>query len=130
MLKNKNLAYIAIAIVFLAIAVIFVWNNYQIQVQERPDKPIKIPPKISNNCGMESCSGLNIACGPNVATMCPEMYAVGDNCRQYASCQKIDGQCQLVKDQKFDNCKSCVEECLAKFKSDQIKIFQCEGECK
>ena len=129
MTKNKNLIYGIIALLFLVVATVFIWNNYQIQVQERPEKPIKIPPQISGQCGIENCHGLDISCGPNVPEFCDMMYAVGDNCRQYASCQVINGQCRLEKTSKFNICKSCVEKCEQDFKDDQIKLFACESKC-
>ena len=127
-MKNKKIFY-GIAILFLIGLSLFVLNNYQIQVQERPDKPIKLPPQISGRCGIENCHGLNITCGPNVPETCDLMYRVGDNCRQYASCQKTNGQCQLVKTKKFDECKSCVGKCEQNFKNDPINFFQCENKC-
>lgn len=128
MIKNKKLIYGAM-IVFLIGLSLFIWNNYQVQVQEKSDKPIKPPPQISGACGIESCHGLNITCGPNVPERCDLMYMAGDNCRQFANCQTIDGQCQLIQNQKFDDCKSCVEKCELEYKSDQINFFQCESKC-
>lgn len=130
MMKNKNLIYgIAVAFVLIVLA-IFIWNNYQIQVQERPEKPIKLPPQISGECGMQNCHGMNITCGyVNVPQACDMMYMAGDNCRQYASCQSVDGQCKLEKSLKFDSCKSCVEKCELDYKDDQIKFFECESRC-
>jgi len=107
----------------------FIWNNYQIQVQERPGKPIKLPPQISGKCGMENCHGLEITCGPKVPEACDMAYAAGDNCRKQASCQIIDGKCQLVKNQKFDDCKSCVEKCEHNYKNDLVRLFGCESKC-
>lgn len=127
-MKNKNFFY-GIATLLLIGLSLFIWNNYQIQVQERSEKPIKLPPQISGRCGIENCHGLNITCGPNVPETCDMMYGAGDNCRQYASCQKTNGQCQLVKTNKFDACKSCVERCEQNFKNNQIDLFQCESKC-
>ena len=131
MMKNKNLIYgIRIIIVLvLVILVIFIWNNYQIQVQERPDKPIKLPPQLSGRCEIENCNGLDITCGPNVPAGCPAMYQAGDNCRQYANCQVVKGQCTLVKAPKFDSCKSCIEKCEQNYPDDQIKFFECGSSC-
>lgn len=128
-MKNKNLIYGIIALLFLAVLFLFVWNNYQIQVQERPNKPIKLPPQVSGQCGIESCHGLDITCGPNVPESCDLMYTIGDNCRQYASCQSIDGQCRLEKTPKFDSCKSCVEKCELDYKDNPIKSSECESKC-
>ena len=87
MIKNKNFIYVVLAFLFGIGLSLFVWNNYQIQVQEKPDKPIKLPPQISRKCGIESCHGLDITCGPNVPEVCDMMSMAGDNCRQFVSCQ-------------------------------------------
>lgn len=129
MMKNKNLIYGIIALIFLVVLFLFIWNNYQIQFQERQGKPIKLPPQISGECGMENCHGLDITCGPNIPEVCDKMYAAGDNCRQFASCQTINGQCKLEKTPKFDSCKSCVEKCEQDSQDDPIKFFECESEC-
>ncbi len=84
---------------------------------------------ITEKCGIENCHGLDITCGPNVPEICDLMYGAGDNCRQYASCQKTNGQCQLVKTNKFNDCKFCVEKCEQNFKNNQIDFFQCESKC-
>ena len=128
MAKNRKTFYGMVAL-FLTGLSLFVWNNYQIQVQERPDKLIKLPPQISGKCGIESCHGLDITCGPNIPEECSMMYATGDNCRQFASCQIIDGQCRLVKTPKFDSCKSCIEKCEQDFQDEQIGFFECESGC-
>ncbi len=97
-----------------------------------PETPEACPEdckQATGKCGIENCHGLDIACGPNIPETCDMMYAAGDNCRQYASCQTMNGQCQLVKTQKFDDCKSCVEKCEQNFKDDQINFFQCESKC-
>lgn len=129
MMKKKNLIYAIIVALILIVSSIFILNSYQIQVQERPDKLIKLPPQISGECGIESCRGLDITCGPNVPESCDLMYMAGDNCRQYVNCQTVKGQCQLVKSPKFDSCKLCVEKCEQNFQNDQIKFFECESGC-
>lgn len=83
----------------------------------------------TGKCGIENCHGMDIVCGPNVAEICTEIYMAGDNCRQYASCQNIDGQCQLVKSAKFDACKTCMEKCTADHTDDPTGFFQCENKC-
>ena len=122
MMKNKNLFYGIIALLFLVVLSVFVWNNYQIQGQERPIQN-------SGRCVMENCHGLDITCGPNLPDACPEIYMAGDNCRRYAGCQSIEGQCILEKAPKFDSCKSCVEKCEIDFKDEQIEFLQCESRC-
>jgi len=119
-MKNKNLIYGIIALLFLTGLSFFIWNNYQ----------IKSPPRNSEECVAESCHGLNIICGPNTPEFCSMMYAAGDNCRQYANCQLIDGQCKLEKSPKFENCKSCVEKCELDYKDDVVNFFECESKCR
>ncbi|MFA5776320.1 MAG: hypothetical protein WC988_02095 [Patescibacteria group bacterium] len=129
MIKNKNLIYGVAALMSLVVLFLFVWNNYQIQVQERSIKPIKLPPQISGECGMQNCHGMDITCGSNVPQACDYMYKAGDNCRQFASCQTMNDQCILTRAPKFDSCKSCVEKCQQDSQDDQIKFFQCESKC-
>ena len=129
MMKNKNLIYVIIIALVLIISAIFIWNNYQIQIHERPDKPIKLPLIISGKCGIEQCHGLDITCGPNVPEACTMIYMAGDNCRQFVSCQIIDGQCKANKSPRFDSCKACVEKCERDYLDDQIKFFECESKC-
>lgn len=129
MIKNKNLIYAITVALILIVSFIFIWNTYSIQIQEKPVKPIKLPPPISGKCGIENCHGLDIICGPAVPDVCDTSYMAGDSCRQYASCQSVDGRCELEKSPKFDNCKSCVEKCEQDFQNDQIKFFECESKC-
>lgn len=110
-------------------AAIFFWNNFQIQISARTKKPIELPPMLSNTCGMENCHGLDIRCGVNTVETCDMSYQLGDNCRQFVSCQVIDGSCQMVKSQAFDTCKSCVSSCLGQFENDPSGMFDCESKC-
>ena len=127
-MQSKNILYIlaAATLVFLTI---FIWNNYQIQVQERLQKPIRLPPQLSGACGFESCHGLDLTCGPNVPEACDLMYSIGDNCRQFASCEKTNGSCGLVAGQEFTDCKACVEQCIADFPDDPVGQSSCESSC-
>jgi hypothetical protein len=84
------------------------------------------PPK-DEKCGLENCHGLEISCGTNVPEMCTEMYQLGDFCRQYAVCETIGGQCQMVPNENFDKCKSCVAECED---LGGEPAFECEAECR
>ncbi len=78
-------------------------------------------------CGMENCHGLDIKCGPNIPDACTAIYKLGDFCRQFASCEIINGECQLVKSTEFDECKACVDECD---KPTELKAFDCELDCR
>ncbi len=127
--NNKTLIYSLLAAFVAIVGVIFIWNNYQIQIQDRTDKPIEIPKPGSKQCGIESCHGLEITCGPNVPEVCTEIYMAGDNCRQFVNCETIDGQCQQSASPKFDNCKSCVQKCEQNFKNDPMQLFECESRC-
>jgi len=83
----------------------------------------------SEPCGIENCHGLEIACGPNIPEVCTESYMLGDRCRQYASCKVIDGKCQQIKSEKFQQCRSCVQNCSKDFKNDVLKLWACESRC-
>ncbi len=93
------------------------------------NKTTKIDSSSSEKCGMENCHGLNITCGPKIPEICTMVYEPGDNCRQYASCQIINKKCQLVKSQKFEECKSCTEECKKNFENDPLRFSECESKC-
>lgn len=154
MLQKKDFIYLSIISIILIAFSIISWNYYQSTLQNvyNPDNPFTIPPggpydkplnpqdlnippkspslpKNDNDCGIENCHGLDIICGSNVAKICTEIYQVGDNCRQFASCEKVDGQCTLRKDAQFEKCKSCVEKCKENHSNDTSKLFSCESEC-
>lgn len=130
MKKGKGTVYGIIVFLALVVAVL-VWNNYRVEVTQRPLKPIKLPGVLTGKCGIENCHGLDIVCGSDVPEMCTLEYQVGDLCRQFARCETISGKCQLVKEAKFEDCKSCVEKCQENFPNsdDQIEFSQCESDC-
>ncbi|HNX17871.1 MAG TPA: hypothetical protein PKM50_06045 [Methanoregula sp.] len=80
-------------------------------------------------CGIENCHGLKITCGPRIATDCTSELNADDHCRQYASCQIVDGTCQLVKKTKYDKCVSCVESCKSSFINNPNQILDCSQSC-
>ena len=80
-------------------------------------------------CGIENCHGLEIICGPNPAEICTLIYEIGDNCRKYAECQIQDGLCQQIENPQFTKCKTCVEDCLERYKDEQTELFECERQC-
>jgi hypothetical protein len=85
-------------------------------------------PVVEQRCGLENCHGLDITCGPNVPEVCTEEYVLGDFCRQYATCGTVvDGKCQLIKSDRFDQCKSCVDVCA---QLSGQEAFECEDECR
>lgn len=130
-MKHSLISSILIAlvvIIFGAIITIFV-TNYRVDVIPREPNPL--PPISTNECGIESCNGLDIVCSTQPAEVCPAIYKLGDKCRQFAECTKIDGQCQQVENPQFTECKSCVERCEQQYKDnpDSSKVFMCESEC-
>lgn len=84
----------------------------------------------ATKCGLETCHGLDVKCGPNVAEVCDTSYQLGDSCLQYAQCVVENGQCQQIETPLFTACKSCVEKCSTQYNSDSIKLFECESGCK
>ena len=80
-------------------------------------------------CGIENCHGLYIVCGPNVPDACTMEYQIGDNCRQFAKCEVVGGQCTLVVSGEFVECKACVQECEGKHADVPDKLFECESVC-
>ena len=128
MTKNEKIIF-GIVGAALVVGAIFFWGGYKNQVNDLPDIPQKNIPKVSEKCGIENCHGLEITCGSNVPDACTEMYAIGDGCRQFASCKNVGGECSLEKAPKFDSCKACVQKCEKSFPSDPMKVSECESKC-
>lgn len=84
---------------------------------------------VPAQCGIESCHGMDITCGPNVPEMCTMEYVAGDNCRSFAKCETVDGLCAQAYSPKFEECKSCGNQCEKEFQNDSIKFFECESLC-
>ncbi len=93
-----------------------------------PDQTNPTAPPISNECGIANCHGLDIECG-KPAEMCTMMYQLGDKCRQYVQCGKVNGICRHIENSKFTACKSCVEECETNFPNNPERAFACENGC-
>jgi len=91
------------------------------------------------SCGVSSCHGLDYTCSYNQAEICTEIYQVEDKCLQYAQCGvgykgkdskgKRIFECEKVENDNFTKCKSCVQNCLDKYKTDNVKIMECESVC-
>jgi len=128
-MKNKKITYGIITLTLLAVLFLFVWSSYRAEVLKNPDKIINLPSQISKECGIQNCHGLDIVCGSDIPEVCDAMYAAGDNCRQFASCQVVGGQCKLEKESGFDSCKSCIEKCELDNTNDQVGFFECESDC-
>ncbi|MFA5828829.1 MAG: hypothetical protein WC841_05750 [Candidatus Shapirobacteria bacterium] len=130
-MKNNKYIFVVIAFMLLLTVLIFARYNYQFQISKKPGHPIIPPPALSERCGLQDCHGLDVTCGPDVPEVCDLMYQIGDNCRQYALCGKVSGECRLQASPKFDACKSCVQTCEQNFQntSDPAKVFECESTC-
>lgn len=139
MLGKKELIFGGIIFIFFIGLVLAIWNSYEVRIQPKQSLPVEpttsiriypeITPAISKRCGIQQCHGLDITCGVAIPRACTTVYLVGDSCRQYAKCQIINGKCQLVKSDKFDSCKTCVEDCQKNSKNNQVNITDCEMRC-
>ena len=127
-MKIRSLLIVLIVLALLA-AAFLLWNNFTISINARPRPLIPLPLFGSAQCGIENCHGLDISCGPNVAEVCDAMYMAGDTCRQFATCQVVNGRCELIIDSRFTACRSCVERCQAQFGEDAAGFFGCESAC-
>lgn len=124
--KNKKIIYGMVFLLAVGVAV-FLWNSYQIEIRERPAKPIKLPWANWGKCGIEQCHGLDITCGSNIPEMCTMEASIDDFCREYVRCEKVGRECRLIKEPKFEECKSCIEKCNQE--EDPEKAFQCASGC-
>ena len=123
-MKNKKLAYGIISVCIVAAALIIVLVCFYLPSGTCGGLFAK-----TEKCGIENCHGLDLSCGSDVPEACTELYALGDNCRQFADCEVVDGACQLKKEPEFDECVSCVEQCLEDSKDDIADAFECENRC-
>jgi hypothetical protein len=93
--------------------------------------PTEVPTLAT--CGIETCDGLAVTCGPNVATACPKNINPGDNpgdrCLQYATCQVVSGSCQLVTESRYGKCVNCVEACQTSFPNNPNQVLDCSQGC-
>ncbi|MEI6462860.1 MAG: hypothetical protein WCO33_04315 [bacterium] len=82
-------------------------------------------------CGITNCHGVDVTCG-NVTEQfaCTAMYALGDKCRQYVSCQTTNGTCEKVVDPRYTSCVSCVQKCNTNFPNDPVGASSCESRCQ
>jgi hypothetical protein len=94
-----------------------------------PDPTNPDTPPTSDDCGIANCHGLDIACGKPVE-MCTAIYQLGDKCRNFAQCGKVNGKCQQIENPQFTACKACVQKCEQDFVNQPDKAFMCESECE
>lgn len=82
-------------------------------------------------CGAKECHGLDMSCEVfHAPQACTAIYKLGDFCRQYARCQMVGGRCQLVKEDVFDRCVACVNQCVAEPQKSASAAFDCELKCR
>jgi hypothetical protein len=117
MKKNHVILLVVVALVSLVAVGIYLTTYIDSTMIER-----------NGTCGLETCHGLDITCGPNPAEVCTEMYMVGDRCLQYAHCAIVEGTCQQVDVVTFNQCKGCVQKCIDE-NTDSESVFACEGTC-
>lgn len=96
------------------------------------EEPCEAIGNKGEDCAVMGCHGLDIVCGEakDAPSQCDAMYQLGDNCRAYAECEKVGGECQQKPNGKFDACKACVQLCEKKYSDDPQKAFACEVECR
>lgn len=100
------------------------WKDLQIGWERNDTAVITQEP-----CGIQNCHGMEISCGKNVAEMCTMEYQLGDKCRSLASCQNVNGSCNVVQQPGYTSCVSCVEQCNKTSGGDPAKAFECEAKC-
>ncbi|OIP96975.1 hypothetical protein AUK40_04250 [Candidatus Wirthbacteria bacterium CG2_30_54_11] len=138
-MKNRTAIIATISIGILAGLTFFILSQYHIEITSQDtgisdtgqtDDTRTPPVQTAQNCSLTPCHGLDISCeltdGP---VACDMMYTIGDNCRQYASCEVTDGSCTLTTTSRFDSCKSCMERCQQSFGNDVTGLFECESLC-
>ncbi|HET6581652.1 MAG TPA: hypothetical protein VFG36_07210 [Methanoregula sp.] len=83
-------------------------------------------PTLSPVCEFTSCHGLDLQGWPNPHQACTAVYQLGDKCRKYAFCSKVNTTCQLVTIPQFDTCRSCTGKCGG---ADTAGILLCGERC-
>jgi hypothetical protein len=80
-------------------------------------------------CGFESCHGLDLSCTSDPPKPCSKIYQIGDLCRRYASCEMMEGKCELAVTPEFAACKACVEKCQVRLEG-ATGLLECERACR
>lgn len=80
-------------------------------------------------CGIQNCHGMEISCGPDIVELCTMEYQLGDKCRGLASCGNVNGSCTVIRQEGYEACVSCVEECNRTSGGDPVRAFDCESRC-
>lgn len=124
---NSNPTKINYPLLLLALGIIsLLLLSFKIFFDRAESNPIDLP--FSDQCYVQGCHGLDFTCDNQEVQMCDLMYQIGDGCRQYASCEKVEGSCMPKYTTEFTACKTCVEECMEKY-GDNPEVFQCESQC-
>jgi len=80
-------------------------------------------------CELLNCHGTDFQCGSNPPEACTMMYALGDGCRKYASCEVVAGNCRLAENPLLTECISCTNSCNLMHQNDPMTAFDCEAVC-
>ncbi len=84
----------------------------------------------AQKCGLQTCHGLEVSCGPDIIEACTAIYMEGDRCLELVRCDVVGSECQQVDQEPFLACKDCVESCKEKYGDDEPdKFFECEFKC-
>lgn len=85
-------------------------------------------------CEIDNCNGLSFSCGADAPTDCDETkYELGDYCRQFINCEILEGECQYIENEDFNNCLDCVlacEEAAYEAGGDYDIMYECESACR
>lgn len=93
-------------------------------------------------CGLKNCHGLDFSCEfMKEQPICTMIFAPGDICRRYATCEVVGDVCQLSNNLQLKNCAKCVQACqhlapvsrrskkLKKRASPRESFDQCQARC-
>ncbi len=112
-------------ILILSIGLWALWSTSRTDSTKTPNNK----PQPDKPCGLETCHGLDVSCGPDIAEMCTEMYMAGDGCLQFVHCGYVNGQCTQIDTARFEQCAACVQRCEQLNPDDPTQFFQCENAC-
>lgn len=99
---------IALLVILVALGAVFILTSTATDKNPVPQGPN--PPDLQIKCGIQECHGPNYTCGDNVPDACDGMYTTADFCRQFISCQVVEGKCQTIAPE-LAQCATCVKQC-------------------
>ncbi len=82
----------------------------------------------NTGCNVSNCHGLTVQCDFVDPPICTEVYELGDKCRALVSCVEEQGSCISVEAPGYQECKQCIEVCIAAGVSTDAQ-FNCEANC-